>query len=71
MSKDKLESILSPGQPSIQKRYNEETTRMTFTLPKSFREYLATHGISSAEYLRRLIASDMDAQTKEPPKGES
>lgn len=64
MSETKPKYILTPGQPSIEKRYGEETTRITFTLPASFAEYLKSRDIPAAEYLRRLIAADMDAKSE-------
>lgn len=62
MSKEK--NILSPGQPSIEKRYHEETTRMTFTLPVSFHQWLSSQDVAAAEYLRRLIAADKAQKSK-------
>jgi len=59
MPKKKSENILSPGQPSLEKKYGEETTRMTFTLPLSMHKWLSSQEIPAAEYLRRLIAADM------------
>lgn len=59
MSKEKPKYILSPGQPSLEKKYGEETTRVTFTLPVSMKEWLSSQEITAAEYLRRLIAADM------------
>ena len=59
MSEEKGKYILSPGQPSLEKKYGEETTRMTFTLPLSMHKWLSSQDIPAAEYLRRLIAADM------------
>jgi hypothetical protein len=63
MSEDKPEYILKPGQVSLEKRYGEETTRITITLPKSLYDYIMdrqARGMPASEYLRRLIAQDME-----------
>lgn len=57
--------ILKPGQPSIGKKYNSpETKGYRVILPIYFIDHLKQRAkkenISTAEYLRRLIKSDID-----------
>lgn len=60
---DEKETILERGQPSISDKYREDTKGYRVILPESFIEYIKRRGkeekITAAEYLRRLIATDM------------
>lgn len=64
MSDERDNNILQRGQPSLSERYREDTKAFRLLLPISQHEYIMTvakkSDISAAEYIRRLIAKDMD-----------
>ncbi len=65
MAKRKGNYVAGPGRDPL---FNEPMVRIPGTVPESYKEHLikraAVENISMAEYLRRLIAADMEKSTK-------
>jgi len=69
MTEEKPKYILKPGQPPLKKKYNQGTVKISVTVTESMHRYIMdrdTRGVPASEYLRRLIAADMEANQPGP-----
>lgn len=66
MSDERDDYIIARGQPPLSDKYGEDTKAFRLLLPVSQHEYVLSTAkklkISAAEYIRRLIAADMNRE---------
>jgi hypothetical protein len=54
------------GRKSLEDLYDERIVEMTIRIPESYYRHASSQGVPASEYLRRLIAADMEANQPGP-----